>query len=163
MIEAGFASDDGSPGEWKDLLVSSGSEGLYVEIYALHYDAGGLIHETTAQVFGSGSNAVLGSYDPDTGNRGGCLDGYWWIDSKGPHEVNFASLLEAVKRKIPTNASFTPNCWALHPETSELKSRVQRTDAECHACGGLGEVHAVYRIELGVAKPVSVSFKASEP
>ena len=163
VIAAGFASDDGSAGEWKDLLVSSESEGSYVEIYALHYDVGGLIHETTAQVFGSGSNAILGSYDPDTGNGGGCRDGYWWIDSKGPHEVNFSPLLEAVKREIPADARFTPNCAALRPETAELKSWVQRTDAKCHTCGGLGEVHAVYRIEQGVAKPVSVSFEASEP
>ena len=156
VIAAGFASQDDA-GEWKDLLVGSGGE-KFVEIYALHFDGGGLVTETAAKLYGSGANAVLGTYDPDTGNGGGCWDGYWWFDQQGPHEVDFSPLEHAIEHAIPANTSFTLRCWALKPESSELQSGVQRKDAECHACGMLGEVHATYRFERGTFEPVSISF-----
>lgn len=158
VIAAGFASDDGKDGEWKDLLVSSGMGGSFVDLYALHFDLGELVKKTSARIYGSGPDAILGTYDPDTGNGGGCLDGYWWFDQAGVHEVDFSPLTQAVSRALPANATFTSRCWALDPEKSELNSWVQKNDATCHACGGLGEVHARYRIEHGIAKPVSVRF-----
>ncbi len=160
VIAAGFAAhDDNNSGEWKDLLVSTGTSNTFVEIYALHFDVGGSIKPTTAEIFGSGSSAVLGTNDPVTGNGGLCFDGYWWFDKKGPHEVDFSPLIAAVSHAIPPNATFTSNCWALHPKSLELSSWVQRRDAGCQACGGLGEVHATYRIEQGAAKPLSVTFE----
>jgi len=162
VIAAGFASADVSAGEWKDLLVASGNGDTLVEIYALHYDQGGLIKPTPAEIFGSGPDAILGSYDPDTGNGGGCIDGYWWFDKQGPHEVDFSPLLEAISHAIPPDAKFMPLCWALHPKTLELNSWVERKDAECHACGGLGQVYATYEIEKGAAKPVSVKFEPEQ-
>ena len=163
VIAAGFASDNGSPGEWKDLLVQQGDGDSFIEVYALHLDTGGLYKETNAAMYRSGPQAVLGTYDPDTGNGGGCADGYWWFDKNGPHEVDFSALIRAVMTAIPAKATFTPNCWALHPEIAELSSAVQRMDPECHACGILGQVHATYRIEQGIAKPVSVSFESAKP
>jgi hypothetical protein len=163
VIAAAFADENQPFGEWKALLVESGERGSYVEIYALHCDSGGLIKETSAAIYGKGPDAVLGTYDPVTGNGGGCLDGYWWFDKAGAHSVDFSPLIQEVSRAIPPNALFTSLCWALHPESSKLESWVQRKDADCHACGGLGEVHASYRIEHGSAKPVSVSFEPAHP
>jgi hypothetical protein len=161
MVASGFAGADTPAAEWKDLLVGTSKGDEYVEIYALHYDVGGLIKETSAVVYGTGSDAVLGTYDSDTGNGGACFDGYWWFDRTGAQAVDFLPLIQAVSRALPPNATFTSRCWALHPQTSELESWVQRKDAECHGCGGLGEVRATYRIEQGVAKPLSVSFEAA--
>jgi hypothetical protein len=160
VVASGFAAANTPVAEWKDLLVGAGQADAYVEIYALHYDSGGLIKETSATIYGTGSDAVLGTYDPDTGNGGGCFDGYWWFD-RGAHAVDFSPLIEAVSRALPPNSIFTSRCWALHPQNSQLESWVQRRDPECHGCGGLGEVRASYRIEHGVAKPLSVSFEAA--
>jgi hypothetical protein len=114
---------------------------------------------TNAGIYGSGENAILGTYDPDTGNGGGCVDGYWWFDNSGPHEVDFSAVFAAISKAIPKNATFTGNCWALDPQHSRIKSTVQRSDAECHACGMLGEIEAKYRIEHGVSKPLAVVFR----
>ncbi len=158
VIAAGFAVGGGDAAEWKDLLAGTGKSGMFAELYGLRIDGGRLVRESKARVYGFGLNAILGTYDPDTGNGGGCWEGYWWFDRFGPHEVDFAPFLTAVSRALPADATFTPGCWALHPDASQLKSGVQRRDAQCHACGGLGEVTASYRIEHGLAKPVSVSF-----
>lgn len=159
VIEAGITTGERSAAKWKDLLVTSGNGKGLVEIYALHFDFGELINRTNAEIYGAGPDAVLGSYDPDTGKGGGCFEGYWWFDQDGPHEVDFSPLIKAVSHAIPANAGFTPNCWALHPKTFELKSGVQRDDAQCHACGILGEVHATYRFERGSIIPISVDFE----
>lgn len=45
------------------------------------------------------------------------------------------------------------------PIVQELESWVQRTDAECHASGGLGTVYAKYEIRKGAAIPISVRFE----
>jgi hypothetical protein len=161
VVASGFAAADTSVAEWKDLLVGTGQGDAYVEIYALHYDIGGLVKETSAAIYGTGSDAILGTYDPGMGNGGGCSDGYWWFDGAGAHAIDFSPLIQAVSRALPPNATFTSRCWALHPQNSQLESWVQRRDAECHGCGGLGEVRATYRIEQGVAKPLSVSFEAA--
>jgi hypothetical protein len=125
IVASGFADAD-NIAEWKDLLVGTGEGDAYVEIYALHYDVGGLIKETSAVIYGTGPDAILGTYDPDMGNGGGCFDGYWWFDRAGAHAVDFSPLIQAVSRALPPNATFTPVCWALHPESLHLESGVQR-------------------------------------
>jgi len=162
VVASGFAAADVPDGGWKDVLVEADEGDEYVEIYGLHYDTGGLMKETSAVIYGTGPDAILGTYDPDTGNGGGCFDGYWWFDKAGAHAVDFSPLIRAVSRALPANATFTSRCWALHPEKFLLESLVQRSDAECHGCGGLGEVRASYRIEHGVAKPLSVSFQPAQ-
>ena len=77
----------------------------------------------------------------------------------GARTVDFSPLDRAIIRALPANATYTDRCGALHPEKAELKSGVQRRDAKCHACDGLGEVHATYRIKQGAATPVSVYFE----
>ena len=163
IIAAGFAQSNEDPATWKDLLVSTKDGRGYVDIYALRYDGAGLMKETTASISGSEVNAILGTYDPDTGNGGGCSDGYWWFDGTGSHSVNFAPLIVAISQAIPRNTTFTHKCWALDAKHSRLVSAVQRSDAQCHACGILGEVQAIFRIERGVARPVSVVFRPGAP
>ena len=159
IVSSGWASAGQAPIQWKSLLVQTGADGQYVEIYELQADSGLFMPMTPAAIYGAGPDAILGTYDPDTGNGGGCDDGYWWFDRDGAHEVNFSPLYDAIARVLPRESHFTRNCWALHPEKSQLRSWVQKNDAECHACGGLGEVHAEYRIEHGAAIPVSVHFE----
>jgi hypothetical protein len=76
--------------------------------------------------------------------------------------VDFTKLEDAIRRAVPKKGTYTSRCWALHPGEAYLESWVQSIDAKCHACGGLGTVHARYRIESGVAIPVSVRFEAEK-
>jgi hypothetical protein len=151
----GPAVDD-PPTQWKSLLVGVGAD-RYVEIYTLQSD---LFQIGSAGIYGSGSGMILGTDDPDTGNGGGCSDAYWWFDKAGAHPVDFTKLEDAIRRAIPKEGTYMSHCSALQPAEAYLESWVQRLDAKCHICGGLGTVHAHYRIQNGVAIPVSVRFEA---
>ena len=76
--------------------------------------------------------------------------------------MDFSPLEHAIGEVTPDKSTYTSNCWALHPEQSELKSGVRKIDAECHACGQLGEVYATYKIDHGAAIPVSVHFEPEQ-
>lgn len=159
IISSGWASAGEPPRQWKSLLVKAGTEDQYLEIYTLQAESGLYPAMKPAAIYGVGPEAILGTYDPDSGNGGGCDDGYWWFDKAGAHAVDFSPLEQAIRRVLPHNSTYTPNCWALHPEKAELQSGVQRTDAECHACGGLGTIYARYKIQHGAAIPISVRFE----
>jgi hypothetical protein len=149
--------------QWKTLLAQEGASPDFREIYALQIDGDGLFQPfKPAAIYGTGPNAILGTYDPDTGNGGGCSDGYWWFDKEGSHPVDFAPLDRAIAKVLPKGTGFNSRCWALHPKTEKLQRWVQRTDATCHACGGEGEVFAEYRIENDAAIPVSVRFEPGQ-
>jgi hypothetical protein len=158
VVTFGGPGVDGPPAQWKSLLVGVGAN-RYVELYALQSNWG-LFQIGSAGIYGSGSDSILGTHDPDGGNGGGCSDGYWWFDQAGAHPVDFTKLEGAIRSAIPKESTYTTRCWALHPAEAYLESGVQRLDAKCHACGGLGTVHARYRIQNGVAIPVSVRFEA---
>jgi hypothetical protein len=159
IVASGWASAGEPATQWKSLLVQDGTGDRYIEIYELQAESGLYQSLKPAAIYGDGPDSILGTYDPDSGNGGGCDDGYWWFDKAGVHAVDFSPLNQAISRAIPPNSTYTSNCWALHPEKGELQSWVQRTDAECHACGGLGTVYAQYKIQRGVAIPVSVRFE----
>jgi hypothetical protein len=159
IISSGWASAGEPPAQWKSLLVQDGTGDQYLDIYLLQAESGLYQPLKPAAIYAVGSESILGTYDPVSGNGGGCTDGYWWFDNAGPHPVDFSPLQQAVTGALPHNSTYTSNCWALHPEKGELQSWVQRTDAECHACGGLGTVYARYKIERGTAIPVSVRFE----
>jgi hypothetical protein len=159
IISSGWASTGEPPTQWKILLVQHGIGDQYVEIYELQAESGLYQSLKPAAIYGVGSESILGTFDPDSGNGGGCDDGYWWFDEAGAHAVDFSPLKQAISRALPHNSTYTSNCWALHPEKAELQSWVQRTDAECHACGGLGTIYAHYKIQRGIAIPISVRFE----
>ena len=159
IVASGWATAGQAPTQWKSLLVQVANEGQYIEIYELQADSGLYMPMTPAAIFGIGPDAILGTFDPDTGNGGGCDDGYWWFDKNGAHEVNFSPLYEAIARALPRGSTYARGCEALHPDKSELRSWVQKSDADCHACGGLGEIQAEFKIEHGAALPVSVHFE----
>ena len=149
---------DDPPARWKSLLVGLGTD-RYAEIYTVQSNWGAPLIGT-AGIYGSSPNSILGTNDPDPGNGGSCSEGYWWFDKAGAHPVDLAKLEAAIRRAVPKEGSLRRGCWALDAGEADLEIWVQRTDAICHACGGLGVVHAYYRIERGVVVPVSVRFEA---
>jgi hypothetical protein len=157
VLTFGGPSVDGPPARWKSLLVQTGPD-RYQDIYALQDNWGSYV-AGTAGIYGTGSNAILGTNDPGSGNGGTCSDAYWWFDKSGPHPVDFTKLQEAISNAIPKGSTYLGGCANLHPKDSSLDSWVQAGDAKCHGCGGLGTVHAHYTIQNGVAIPGSVSFQ----
>lgn len=159
VIASGWAADGEPASQWKSLLVQAGPGDEYIEIYKLQAEGGLYQAMKPAVIYGDGPEAILGTYDPDSGNGGGCDDGYWWFDKAGAHEVDFSPLDQAIIRVIPHNGSYNHRCYALLPEKEALQSWVQATDVACHACGGLGTVYAQYKIQQGAAIPISVRFE----
>lgn len=158
IITSGWASVGGPPMQWKRLLVQAGSGDRYIAIYSLQAESGEFQALKRAAIYGNGAEAILGTFDPDSGMGGGCTDGYWWFDSRGAHLVNFSPLLVAIGKALPPKSTYTNNCRALDPKKEELRSWVQRSDSECQACGGLGTVDAEYKIVKGAAIPIAVHF-----
>ena len=146
------------PAQWKSLLVGVGTD-RYVEIYKVQSNWGDPMIGT-AGIYGSSPNSILGTNDPYNGNGGACSEAYWWFDKAGAHPVDFTKLEAAIQRAVPKEGSSRRGCWALDAGEADLEIWVQRTDAICHACGGLGTVHVHYRIQGGAVIPVSVRFEA---
>jgi len=159
IVSSGWSTQDAPPSQWKSLLVQTGTNHQYVEIYHLQGGLGLFLPLKPAAIYGTGPDAILATFDPDSGVGGACQDGYWWFDKTGAHDVDFSPLYHAIDAAIPPNSRYPYRCWALDPGKSELQTGVQRRNAECEACGDLGEVSARYRVQHGSAIPVSVSFK----
>ena len=151
-------SADLPPTQWKSLLVEVGTGDRYVEIYRLQADGGLYLPMQSAAVLGVGEDAILRTFDPTTGNGGGCSEAYWWFDKSGAHDVDFSPMDRAIAQVQPPHTTAWPHCWALASNNSELTVGVQLTNAKCHACDWIGEIHATYRIKQGAAIPVSVHF-----
>jgi hypothetical protein len=164
ILQVDTKIDRGDPDNsswWKSLLVEVG-RGKYVEIYGLQSDflvVGEGHNFWSAGIYGSGPDAILGTYDSDGGNGGGCRDGYWWFDRAGAHPVDFKPLYRAINRVIPKGSTYISGCWTMHPREGYFESLVQSDDARCHACGYMGTVHASFQIRHGVAIPGTVQFK----
>lgn len=150
------------PQKWKSLLVKAGGDS-YREIFHLQdYAQPNFIDPRKfepSRIVHVGSEAVLITSDSDGGNGGGCFEGYWWFDRDGPHSLDFAPMVAAISKKLPADATFTPTCWALDLDRGELKSWVQKRNAECHACGGLGEVRAELRLHNAQVEAANIRFQ----
>jgi hypothetical protein len=150
--------DDAPVSHWISLLVRAAPE-TYREIYHLQADAIALPLEPARIVHVNGGD-VLMTNNSDGGNGGGCYEGYWSITSAGNTKIDFSPLHNAISEHIPGNATFTSSCWALHLDRSELTSWVQKRDAACHACGGLGEVTAHFKLNGTRAEATQILFRS---
>jgi hypothetical protein len=141
---------------WKSILVQTGRD-KYVEIYHLqaYYLRAPL---TPVKLVHVSDELVLMTQDSDGGNGGGCWEAYWWFDASGPLSIDFSLLVQEIRKHVPPDSKFWTTCWALHLEEQEVKSYVQKADARCRACDGLGEVTAHFRLNGARAEPTDVSF-----
>jgi hypothetical protein len=143
--------------DWKFILVQTGTNS-YREIFHLQRGWPGPGTLTSAAIVKVGDENVLATHDSDNGNGGGCVEGYWWFDSSGPHQLDFSKLRDAIKSHVPPGATFVTTCWAMDLEEEKIDTRVQKSHARCHACDMLGGVTARFRLRGAVAEPVSVEF-----
>jgi hypothetical protein len=154
--------DNDLPQIWKSLLVKTG-EGSYREIFHLQDYAQSHLTDPPkfepSRIVRIGTEPVLMTRDSNGGNGGDCYEGYWWFDREGPHALDFAPMTAAISKKIPADAIFTSTCWALNLDRGELKSWVQKRDAKCHACGGLGEVTADLTLHNAQVEATNIHFQ----
>ena len=141
---------------WKSVLVQTGHD-KYVEIYHLqaYYLQAPL---TSAKIVHVGDASVLMTQDSDGGNGGGCWEAYWWFDGSGPHAIDFSPLVQEIIKHVPPGSTFWSTCWALHLEEQEVRSYVQKANAQCRTCDFLGEVTAHFHLNGALAEPSDVSF-----
>jgi len=141
---------------WKSILVQKDPD-KYVEIYHLQASYVKALL-TPAKLVHVGDELVLMTQDSDGGNGGGCWEAYWWFNASGPHTVDFSPLVQEITKHVPSASTFWSTCWALHLEHQEIKSYVQKADAQCRTCDFLGEVTAHFRLRGAMAEATDVSF-----
>jgi hypothetical protein len=151
-------SDMFTEGAYKFILVETGP-GQYREIYHLQDGGGDFQPLKPARIVDMDTESILATYDPGTGNGGGCSEGYWFFDAAGPHQVDFSAVSAAIAQHLPHNATFRPGCWALDLDHQQIKTWAQRADAECHGCGGIGEVTAHFTLSGAKAEPGVIEFQ----
>jgi len=145
----------------KSILVKSGA-GRYVEIY--HLEADYVVTELTpVRIVQTPDEPVLATMDSDGGNGGGCFEAYWWFDSSGAHQIDFSPVRSAMADRVPPGAKFRTGCTNLDIGREEIGAAVQKRDAECHACGWIGELTAHFRLHGAVAEPGAISFRPTAP
>jgi hypothetical protein len=142
----------------KFILVQTGSD-QFREIYHLQVWGNTFMPLQPVRIIDMGTESILATYDPDSGNGGGCIEGYWFFDTAGPHTLNFDSVKGAIAQHLPHNATFTTNCWALDLDHQQIKTWAQRADAECHACGLIGRVTANFTLHGAKAEPGIIEFQ----
>jgi len=103
---------------WKSILVETGPS-EYREIF--HLQSLVNIQPTASRIVHTGKEAVLMTMTSGGGNGGCCFEGYWRFDSSGPHALDFSAV----------------TCFALDLGGREIVTHAQKSDAECHACGGV--------------------------
>ena len=155
---------DKIPQMWKSILVKTGTDS-YREIYHLQSYAAPSIPDHSklepSRIVHVGTETVLATRDSDGGNGGGCYEAYWWFSPDGPQPLDFSSFTTAIRKRVPRDATFTSSCWALDLDRSELKSWVQKRDAKCHGCGGLGEVIAHFKLNGASVEATDIHFRSN--
>ena len=147
------------PVETKSIVMES-SAGLYRELYFIVDDCVYSRPLSKAHVLAAGAAHILATDDAVSGNGAYCTDGYWTLDPAGPWLLDFTAVDHAIQKLTPADATATQTrCWALSMEKLEVRSPVQRKDAECRACGWLGTAVVHFSIDGHRAVPVSSMFE----
>jgi hypothetical protein len=152
-VSTTFSTED-----YKFILIQIGPD-QYREIYHLEVDGNTFMPLQPARIVDMGTESILATYDPDSGSGGGCSEGYWFFDTSGPHKVDFSAIGAAISQRLPHNANFTMSRWALDLDHQQIKTGAQRADAECHACGGIGEITAQFVLHGTRAEPGVIELK----
>jgi hypothetical protein len=146
---------------WKSILVRIGPD-RYREIFHLQA-SGNMTSLKPSRIIPSGAERVLATMDFDGGVGGGCWEGYWWFNRAGPHSLDFSRLDAAIEKRIPGDTRFNTTCADLDLKSSLVRSGVQKSHPECHACDWVGEVTARFRLSGPIAEPIAIQFKPSQP
>ncbi|HZU28245.1 MAG TPA: hypothetical protein VFA04_22140 [Bryobacteraceae bacterium] len=141
----------------KSILVRTGPD-RWLEIY--HLEAAYVVTELTpVRIVKASDEPVLATMDSDGGNAGGCFEAYWWFDSSGAHEIDFSAVRAGIAKRLAPGARFMTGCANLDLGHQEIRAAVQKQDAECHACGWIGEVTARFRLAGARAESAQISFR----
>lgn len=142
---------------WKLLLIQIGPD-QYLEIYHLQTMDGTFQPFHHARILTINDESVLTTYDPDDGNGGGCSKGHWIMGKTGLQSLDFDAVYKAMGNRLPHNATYRVDCWSIDLEHQKISTWAQRTDATCHACGGIGKVTATFTLHGAKAEPGVIEF-----
>jgi len=151
-VSSTFSTED-----YKFILVGVRGD-QYREIYHLQVWGNTFMPLKPARIVDMGTESILATYDPDSGNGGGCSDGYWWFDAAGPHPIDFDPVYHAIQTRLPTDATFQTGCWTIDLEHRRIHIWAQSFNAQCRICDGRGEVTATFSLhgaqaEAGILEP----------
>jgi hypothetical protein len=142
----------------KSILIQSALD-QYIEIW---HDQQGLGPITPSTIIMVGDIPILATQHFDGGNAHFCSEAYWFIDSSGPHKIDFSDVRAAIGRVAPPNTVFLGECSDLHLEEQLIRAEVQKVDADCRACGWVGVATAHFRLDGSRAIPTDVEFVPRE-
>lgn len=149
--------------QWRSVVMES-SPRAYLELYLLINNGMFDRSQSKASVYSVEGSQILevAAYlnAQLTGNTDFCEGSYWILRNDGPQRIDLSAVENEVKRVIPQDATLIePRCGAIDMKELELRSPVQRTNTECHACGFLGGVTVRFRLDGHRAIPGSSSFE----
>jgi hypothetical protein len=145
--------------KWKSILVQVDR---YKEIFHLQafYTTASI---GPARIIQSGKESVLATMDLDGGNGGGCWEGYWWFANNGPNSLDFSPLEAAIRERLSAlhegDATFQISRSNLNLSSQYVKSGIQKSHPQCHACDGIGELTAHFRLDGALVQPATIEFQ----
>jgi hypothetical protein len=143
---------------WISILVETGPQ-AYNEIYHLQADGGIALPIEQARIVHIPDGDLLIMSTSDGGNGGGCYEGIWSIAASGNTQIDFSPLLKAIAGHVPPNTTFILSCRAPYLDKQPIKFAVQKIDAECRVCDGVGEVTAHFRLDGNRLEATDVTYQ----
>lgn len=157
LYRVGLRADGKPTGvSWKSILIQTGPD-QYHEIFHLQSASNGA-DPVPSSLNRVGDQVVLSTNNSDGGNSGGCVEAYWLVDASGARAIDFSALRPAIQARVPSRATFGTGCYALSLADQLVHAPVQRADAACRTCGGIGYVDAHFRLEGARAIPTDVKY-----
>ncbi len=130
---------------------------MYREIFLLRNEGGFWTWPpSTIGVMTAGDSKVLFTDDSTSSRDLWCTGEFWILQKSGPTLIDFSAVTAAMDKAVPAGAgAITPMCAAVNFEKLEVRTDVQKTNAECRACGYEGSVSVKFKLEGSRAMPLS--------
>jgi len=154
--------EEPGPIQWKSIVMESTPD-AYRELYLLTNNGMFDRNQGKASLYSVERSQILevAAYlnEKLNGNVEFREDSYWVLEADGPRPIDFSAVGKGVAQITPPDSHCTnPRC-GLDMKGLELRSLMQRKNAECHACEYLGWVTARFRLDGYRAIPVSSRFE----
>jgi hypothetical protein len=160
----GESQNDQSQPYWKSIVIES-RPGMYRELLLLKNEGGFWSGPPKrAEIMNAGTTQLLVSNDGTTSRDMWCTGEFWVLGESGAVLADFSEVEAAINKAVPKGAqNITPMCAAVNPGTLEVRGDVQKANAECNACGELGNVVVKFKFEGQRAVPISANFSNTAP
>ncbi len=144
---------------WKSIVAET-VPGMYREVFLLRNEGGFWAWPpSTPSVTMAGETKVLFTSDSTSSRDMWCTGEFWIWQASELTPIDFSAVLTAIDKAVPAGTgAITPLCAAVALEKLEARSSVQKSNAECRACGIEGSVVVKFKLEGSRAVPMSSAF-----